>query len=65
MKLFDIIKKPLVTEKTSSLEYKNSTYVLEVDESSTKIDIKKTILEVYGADVESVRIINTKEKFKQ
>jgi large subunit ribosomal protein L23 len=65
MKLFDIIKKPIVTEKTSSLEYKNSTYVLEVDESSTKIDIKKTILEVYGADVESVRIINTKEKFKQ
>jgi large subunit ribosomal protein L23 len=65
MKLFDIIKKPIVTEKTSSLEYKNSTYVLEVLDSSTKIDIKKAILDVYGAKVSSVRIVNTREKFKQ
>lgn len=65
MKLFDIIKKSIVTEKTSSLEYKNSTYVLEVDDSSTKIDIKKAISVVYWAEVDSVRIVNTKEKFKQ
>jgi large subunit ribosomal protein L23 len=65
MKLFDIIKKPIVTEKSSSLELNGSTYVLEVSDSSTKIDIKKAILEVYGAEVDSVRIVNTKEKFKQ
>jgi ribosomal protein L23 len=46
MKLFNIIKKPITTEKTAGLEL-NSTYVLEVDETSTKIDIKKSILEVY------------------
>ncbi len=64
MKLFNIIKKPITTEKTAGLEL-NSTYVLEVDETSTKIDIKKSILEVYWVEVASVRVLNTTEKFKQ
>ncbi|MDD5769592.1 MAG: 50S ribosomal protein L23 [Candidatus Gracilibacteria bacterium] len=65
MRLFDIIKKPIVTEKTSAQELKNGTYVLEVYADATKIDIKKAILDIYGTLVSSVRVINTREKFKQ
>ncbi len=65
MRLFDIIKKPIVTEKTSLLELKNWSYVLEVSDDSTKIDIKKAISEIYWVEVESVRVLHTREKFKQ
>lgn len=65
MRLFDIIKKPLVTEKSSVQELKEWTYVLEVSSDATKIDIKKAILDIYKAEVSSVRVLNTREKFKQ
>jgi large subunit ribosomal protein L23 len=64
MRLYRLIKKPIVTEKTSNLELKNSTYVFEVDASATKIDLKKAIFELYGVEVERVNIVNTREKFK-
>jgi len=65
MGLFDIVKKPIVTEKSSMVGLKNPTYVIEVSSSATKIDIKKAILEIYKTEVSSVRILNTREKFKQ
>lgn len=65
MRLFNIIKKPVVTEKASMLELNESTYVLEVSTDATKIDIKKAILELYWVDIATVRVVNTREKFKQ
>ena len=64
MRIFRILKKPLTTEKTSVLELNNNTYVFEVEAGATKIDIKKSIKELYGIDVASVNILNTREKFK-
>jgi len=64
MRLYRLIKKPIVTEKTSKLELTNSTYVFTVDKSSTKIDIKKAIFELYWVEVSDVNIVNTREKFK-
>lgn len=65
MRLFNIIKKPIVTEKSSALELAQATYVVEVASDATKIDIKKAVLELYGVEVETVRVVNTREKFKQ
>lgn len=64
MKLYRLIKKPIVTEKTSSLELTNNIYVFIVDKRSTKIDIKKSVFELYGVEVSDVNILNTREKFK-
>jgi large subunit ribosomal protein L23 len=64
MRLYRLIKKPIVTEKTSKLELTNNTYVFTVDKRSTKIDIKKAIFELYGVEVSDVNILNTREKFK-
>jgi ribosomal protein L23 len=47
MRLFRILKSPIVTEKTSSMELSNSCYTFEVSDRATKIDIKKSIFEIY------------------
>ncbi len=64
MRIFRILKKPITTEKTSVLEMTNNTYVFEVDSSATKIDIKKSIKELYKVEVASVNVLHTREKFK-
>ncbi len=64
MRLYRIIQKPIITEKASALELNESTYVIKVDSSATKIDIKKSIQELYGVEIQSVRIVNTREKMK-
>jgi large subunit ribosomal protein L23 len=47
MRLYRILKKPVVTEKTSNAEITNSCYTFIVSPDATKIDIKKAILELY------------------
>ena len=65
MRLYRILKKTIVTEKTSTLEMANNVYVFEVSSDATKIDIKKAVLELYWVSVSSVNILNTRMKFKQ
>lgn len=64
MRLYNILLKPIVTEKTANMSVKKSCYAFEVDDSATKIDIKKAVKQIYNVDVESVNIVNTREKFK-
>lgn len=64
MRLYRIIKKPLVTEKGANAEMLNSTYLCEVSKDATKIDIKKAVLELYGVEVARVNTLVTREKFK-
>jgi len=64
MRLYRILKKPITTEKTSKLELAQNTYVFEVSSDATKIDVKKAALDIYGVEVASVNMLNTREKFK-
>ncbi|MCH2188540.1 50S ribosomal protein L23 [Candidatus Gracilibacteria bacterium] len=64
MRLYKILKKPIITEKTSQNEVNSNTYVFEVSDDATKIDVKKAIVELYGVEVQSVNMVNTREKFK-
>ena len=64
MRLYRIIQKPIVTEKASNLELSESTYIIRIDASATKIDVKKSIQELYGIEIESVRIVNVRVKMK-
>ncbi|MDR1987958.1 MAG: 50S ribosomal protein L23 [Candidatus Peribacteria bacterium] len=47
MRIYRILKKPIVTEKTSAISLVKNVYVFEVSEDATKIDIKKAISEIY------------------
>lgn len=65
MRLYTILQKPVVTEKTSNQQISGQArYCFEVAPSATKIDVKKAIKELYGVDVANVNILNTREKFK-
>jgi large subunit ribosomal protein L23 len=64
MRLYNILLKPIVTEKTANMSVKKPSYAFEVADSATKIDIKKAIKELYKVDVADVNIVNTREKFK-
>lgn len=53
-----ILKKPLVTEKTSKLQEKNNQYTFLVDVNSNKIEIKREIEIKFGVSVKEVNTVN-------
>jgi large subunit ribosomal protein L23 len=55
MKLTDIIRRPLVTEKTTILREQGPTIAFEVATAATKVDIKRAVQVLFGAKVRSVR----------
>ena len=58
-----ILKKPLITEKVSSLNEKGK-YGFIVDSSANKVEIKTAVEKLYGVNVESVNTMNVMGKSK-
>lgn len=59
----EILKKPLLTEKMTSLNEKG-VYGFVVDVNANKIQIKKAIEETYGVNVDTVRTMVVAGKTK-
>ncbi len=55
MKLQDVIRRPLITEKTSDLRESVQTVVFEVAPQATKVEIRQAVERLLGAKVASVR----------
>ena len=53
-----ILKRPLVTEKTSKLQESKNQYVFLVDVNANKIEIKRQIEKKFGVSVTSVNTMN-------
>ena len=64
MKLADVIRRPLITEKTSIQREDGRTLVFQVALDANKIEIRRAIEQLLGAKVDSVRtgIAHGKEK---
>ncbi len=60
--VYDIIVKPVLTEKTMNMQERQNQYVFVVDRRATKNDIKKAIEEIYGVSPIKVNTINIPEK---
>ena len=60
----DIILRPIVTEKSSSLMEFNK-YTFEVHKDANKIQIRKAIEEIFNVKVLSVNTLNVKGKPKR
>ncbi|MBI4975550.1 50S ribosomal protein L23 [Candidatus Peregrinibacteria bacterium] len=56
MKNISPIIRPLVTEKSSNMQG-NKQYSFAVRKETTKIDMKRSIKELYGEDVKEVRMM--------
>jgi large subunit ribosomal protein L23 len=65
MKLTDVIRRPLVTEKTTQLREDGKTVVFEVARDANKIDVKRAVEKLLGAKVDGVRTANTQGKLKR
>jgi len=55
MKITDVIRRPLITEKTSILREDGRTLVFHVARDANKVEIKRAIQQLLGAKVDSVR----------
>ncbi len=61
----DIIKSPIITEKSNDLIKDNNTYTFSVDIRANKVQIKQAIENIFDVKVEKVNIINVKPKKKR
>ena len=65
MKLTEVIRRPLVTEKTTLIRENNRTLVFEVASGATKVDIKRAVEKLLGSKVEGVRTVISHGKMKR
>ena len=65
MKQTDIIRRPLITEKTSILREDGRTIVFHVAPSANKIQIKRAVEQLLGAKVASIRTSIAHGKIKR
>ncbi len=63
--IYTIIKKPLFTEKGSSLKESGNKILVEVGHDSNKLEIKKAIEEIFKVKVEKVSTIKVHGKWKK
>ena len=55
MKMTDVIRRPIITEKSTVIREDGRTLVFEVLRDANKIDIKRAVETLLGSKVESVR----------
>ena len=54
MTAYDIIKRPVITEKSEMLRREYNKYTFEVNTKANKIQIRKAVEEIFNVKVESV-----------
>ena len=64
-RLYQIIKRPIVTEKAYRYRQEENVYVFEVDLKATKPEIKKAVEELFQVKVEKVRTVVVRGKVKR
>jgi large subunit ribosomal protein L23 len=65
MKLTDVIRRPLITEKTTVIREDGRTLVFQVARDANKVDIKRAVEQLLGSKVESVRTTLSHGKMKR
>ena len=65
MKVTDVIRRPLITEKTTVIREDGRTIVFEVARDANKIDIRRAVEQLLGSKVDSVRTSLAHGKMKR
>ena len=65
MNIFQVIKKPLITEKTSLGREEQNMVSFVVDRDASKIEIKQAVEKFFKAKVEKVNTVNVAGKRKR
>jgi large subunit ribosomal protein L23 len=62
---YDILKRPVITEKSTSQKEANNQLTFEVDRKANKVEIRQAVEQVFKAKVLGVRTIQMKGKVKR
>jgi large subunit ribosomal protein L23 len=65
MDIYSVIKKPLVTEKSTVARDEGNKYIFEVDRRATKIEIRNAVEKIFKVKVVTVRTMNFTGKKKR
>ncbi|RII25887.1 MAG: 50S ribosomal protein L23 [Geobacter sp.] len=65
MNIYDVIKKPLVTEKSTIEKESRNVIALEVDRNANKIEIKQAVEKLFKVEVDDVNTVNVAGKVKR
>ena len=62
---YDILKRPVITEKSTIQKEANNQLTFEVDRRANRVEIKKAIENIFNVNVVGVRTMQVKGKTKQ
>ena len=65
MKLTSVIRRPLITEKTTILREDGRTLVLQVAADANKVQIRHAVEQLFGSKVAAVRTTSVRGKLKR
>jgi large subunit ribosomal protein L23 len=60
-----VIRRPLITEKSTRLKETSNTICFEVARSANKIDVARAVTALFGVKVADVRVANRRGKWKR
>ena len=61
----DVLKKPVLTEKSLALQTEENKYTFDVDLDANKTEVKIAVEKLFNVKVEKVNIMNVKHKAKR
>lgn len=61
----DVLKKPVLTEKSLMIQSAENKYTFDVDVHANKIEIRQAVEKMFGVKVVSVNVMNVKPKTKR
>jgi large subunit ribosomal protein L23 len=65
MRNTEIIRRPLITEKTTTARETGEVVVFEVARNATKVDVRRAVEQLFGIKVAAVRTQIVHGKFKR
>ncbi len=65
MSPYDVIRRPVITEKANVLKESEQTLCFEVDRRATALDVRRAVETVFKVKVADVRVMNVRGKKKR
>ena len=62
---YDVVRRPIVTEKSTSMQSMRNQFTFEVARSANKVEVKKAIETLFSVKVVKVNIVNLPAKQKR
>ena len=59
---YDVVRRPVVTEKSSGVQEARNQYTFEVAKAANKVEVRKAIETLFSVKVEAVNMITMRAK---